>query len=100
MPDAVVILQTGFSANSMFLSGVFKDFPQEKAGTSLSENTNAFDRIAGHIVSSRIALFNFLGLECAAPDWGAFGEFSTDFSQRFLAAVETPRDLMKLYLHP
>ncbi|MFT5142259.1 MAG: putative damage-inducible protein DinB [Rhodothermales bacterium] len=39
------------------------------------ENCNSYDRVIGHIVTSRLNLAKTLGIDTPVPDWGAFGDF-------------------------
>ena len=46
-----------------------------QAAYRLNPHTNAFDRIAGHIVVCRYGMAGIAGIKAEEPPWGSFGEF-------------------------
>ncbi len=61
--------------NTWLFGNAVKDVPQDKAGHRISENTNALDRLAGHVTIGRHGIAAMLRIEVPEVAWGPFAEF-------------------------
>lgn len=58
--------------NTWLFRNAIQDVQAGKTGYRASDNTNPFDRIAGHLTCARRDLANVLGIETPDLPWGAF----------------------------
>ncbi len=61
--------------NAWMFGNAVKDVSAEQAGFRVNDNTNAFDRLAGHVVVSRHGMGGLVKLEMPELPWGSFAEF-------------------------
>jgi len=60
--------------NTWLFGNAVKDVQADKAGYRFDDNTNSFDRVAGHIVVARHGLASILGVDVPSLEWGDFAD--------------------------
>jgi len=61
--------------NAWMFGNAVKDVSAEQAGFRVKDNTNAFDRLAGHVVVARHGMGGLVKIEMPELPWGSFAEF-------------------------
>lgn len=89
MNASVATAMNIFGYNTWLFGSALKDVTAEHSAYRVHENTNSFDRLAGHITVARRGLGTLLGMELPDLGWGEF-EKAGERGRQFDPNVKCP----------